>query len=201
MAYNQFTIRRLTQNFGLRVIEQPALFAAAPPAEISSLLRETLAANRGLALRSGSGKARSEMIIAPVVIEVYRQAQDRANLFSGVEFEVEPEQELSGICDFLFSLSPDSLIIEAPVVSVVEAKKEDILKGIPQCLAELVAAQRFNLSANRPVATLYGVVTTGEVWKFLRLRGTEAVIDSDEYFLNQAEAIVGILLWMLDNTE
>jgi len=201
MAYNQFTIRRLTQEFGLQVTAQPALFTDALPAQISALLRETLAVSTALALRSGSEKARSEMIIAPVVMEVYRQAQDRANLFSGVEFEVEPEHELSGICDFLFSLSPQSLIIEAPVVSIVEAKKEDILKGIPQCLAELVAAQRFNASANRPVRTLYGVVTTGEVWKFLRLRGTEAIIDSDEYFLNQVEAIVGIFLWMLNSTE
>ena len=201
MAYNQFTIRRLTQEFGLQVTAQPALFTDALPAQISALLCETLAVSTALALRSGSEKARSEMIIAPVVMEVYRQAQDRANLFSGVEFEVEPEHELSGICDFLFSLSPQSLIIEAPVVSIVEAKKEDILKGIPQCLAELVAAQRFNASANRPVRTLYGVVTTGEVWKFLRLRGTEAIIDSDEYFLNQVEAIVGIFLWMLNSTE
>ena len=200
MAYNQFTIRRLTQNFGLRVTGQPALFADAPPAEISALLRETLAVNTGLALRSGSEKARSELIIAPAVVEVYRQAQDTANLFSGVEFEVDAENELAGVCDFLFSLSPHSLIIEAPVVSIVEAKNEDILKGISQCLAELVAAPRFNLEADRTVRTLYGVVTTGEVWKFLRLRGTEAIIDNDEYFLNQIEQIVGILLWMLRNT-
>ena len=197
MAYNQFTIPRLTQRFGLSVIESPALCAEAPAAEVSDLLRDMLAAHTTLALRSGSEKARSEYIIAPILAEVYRQMQDSINLFSGVEFEVDLAQELVGVCDFLFCLSPMSLAIEAPVVSVVEAKKEDILRGIPQCLAEMVAAQCFNTQANRPIGTIFGVVTTGEIWKFMRLQGTSATVDSDEYFLIQTEKIVGILLWML----
>jgi hypothetical protein len=197
MAYNQFTIPRLTQRFGLSVTVQPALFVAAPPAELSDLLRQTLAANTRLALRSGSEKARSEYIIAPVLAEVYRQMQETVNLFSGVEFDVDPDQDLAGVCDFLFSLVPMSLAIEAPVISVVEAKKEDILRGIPQCLAELVAAQTFNANAHRKIDTLFGVVTTGEIWKFLRLQGTNAVVDGDEYFLIEIEKVVGIMLWML----
>ena len=90
--------------------------------------------------------------------------------------------------------------LRAPVVSIVEAKKEDIPKGIPQCLAELVAAQMFNAAAGGPIETLYGIITTGEVWRFLRLQGTNAVIDSDDYFLNQPEKIVGIILSMLNET-
>jgi hypothetical protein len=85
----------------------------------------------------------------------------------------------------------------APVISIVEAKKEDIPKGIPQCLAELVAAQIFNAAEGITIETLYGIVTTGTDWKFLRLRGTDATIDSDLYYLDNVEKIVGITLSML----
>jgi hypothetical protein len=199
MAYNQFTAVQLRSQFGLEVVEQANLFAAAPPAAISTRLRENLAADTRLALRSGSEKARSEYIIAPILAEVYRQTQDRANLFSGVEFDVDISRGLAGFCDFLFSLSPLTIEIAAPVVSIVEAKKENILRGIPQCFAELVAAQIFNERAGSPVSRLYGSVTTGEIWQFLRLEGSLATIDQTEYHFSNVEQIVGILVWMLQN--
>ena len=114
-----------------------------------------------------------------------------------MEFTVDEPRGLSGYCDFLFTLAPRTIEILAPVVSVVEAKKEDIPKGIPQCLAELIAAQIFNAAEERNIDTLYGIVTTGEVWKFLRLQGLNATVDTQDYFLNQPEKIVGILLSML----
>jgi len=43
-----------------------------------------------LALAIGTEKARSEMIIAPVLIEVRRQMQRKISLFSGVDFPVDP---------------------------------------------------------------------------------------------------------------
>ena len=197
MAYNKFTLPQLRKEYGLVDTTQSALFAAVPPVKISELLRLNLARQVDTALRSGSEKARSEYLIAPILLEAYEQARDYANLFSGVEFNVDKKRGLSGFCDFMFTLAPNKLTILAPIISVVEAKKEDIPKGIPQCLAELVAAQIFNEAEGRPIETLYGIVTTGTEWKFLRLQGTEAIIDTDDYFLNQPEKIVGIILSML----
>jgi hypothetical protein len=37
------------------------------------------------------------------------------------------------------------------------------------------------------------VVTTGEIWKFLRLSGELVQIDLAEYFLNDVNKILGIL--------
>jgi len=82
-------------------------------------------------------------------------------LFSGVEFNINEGQGLSGFCDFLLTLAPMVLEVRAPVVSIVEAKKENISAGIPQCFAELVVAQIFNDRAEKPIETLYGVVTSG----------------------------------------
>ena len=150
-----------------------------------------------LALLSGSEKARSEYLIAPVLAEVYRIAKDKTTLFSGVEFNINEGQGLSGFCDFLLTLAPMVLEVRAPVVSIVEAKKENISAGTPQCVAELVAAQIFNDRAEKPIETLYGVVTSGTDWQFLRLRDTEAIVDSDLYYLDNMEKIVGIILSML----
>ena len=176
---------------------QSALFADVPPAFISDFLREALRKQTDIALRSGSEKARSEYLIAPILLEVYEQARDRANLFSGIEFNVDKKRGLTGFCDFIFTLAPRTIDIQAPIISIVEAKKEDIPAGIPQCLAELIAAQIFNAAEERNIDTLYGIVTTGTDWKFLRLRGTEATVDDDLYFLDNVEKIVGIILSML----
>ena len=197
MAYNKFTMAQLRKEYQLVITGQSALFADVPPAVISDWLRQTLAKQTETAFRSGSEKARSEYLIAPILIEVYEQSRDRATLFSGVEFDVDRKRGLAGFCDFLFTLAPHTIEILAPIISVVEAKKEDIPNGIPQCLAELVAAQIFNAAEERNIDTLYGIVTTGTDWKFLRLRGTEATIDNDLYYLDNVEKIVGIALSML----
>jgi len=197
MTYNKFTMPQLEQQYQIVETEQDALFAHVPPATISDWLRITLGKQTDFALRSGSEKARSEYLIAPILLEIYEQAQEYASLFSGVEFNVDKKRGLADFCDFIFILAACKIRIQAPVISIVEAKKEDIPRGIPQCLAELVAAQIFNAKAEKPIETLYGVVTTGTEWKFLRLRGTDATIDSDIYFLADVEKIVGIVLSML----
>jgi len=188
---------QLRKEYHLVTKEQSALFADVPPAPVSDLLRQVLARQTDTALRSGSEKARSEYLIAPIMQEVHEQSRDYANLFSGVEFKVDESRGLAGFCDFLFTLAPRTIELLAPVVSVVEAKKEDINAGIPQCLAELIAAQIFNAEEGRTMETLYGIVTTGTDWKFLQMQGTAVTVDADIYFLAEVEKIVGIVLFML----
>ena len=77
---------------------------------------------------------------------------------------------------------------------LVEAKNENIIAGIPQCLAEMIAAQRFNsMNGIRPVDAVYGIVTTGSIWRFLRLEETAATVDSTEYAIQSPGKIFAIL--------
>jgi hypothetical protein len=197
MAYNDFTLEALKRQFDLRTHEGSDLFGQVTPVPISDLLRETLQEGVPLALDISTEKARSELIIAPVLMEARRQFGGRVSLFSGVEFNVDLEQGLRGVCDFLLSLSPEQLAIEAPVVAVVEAKNENIKQGIVQCTAELVASQRFNRERDNPVQSVFGAVTTGSIWKFLRLVDSVISVDQSEYHISQVERIVAILLSML----
>jgi hypothetical protein len=197
MAYNDFTLDILIAQFSLQVQEESNYFTLFAPLPISDLLRQILQENVPLALDISTEKARSEFIIAPVLSEVRRQLDHRISLFSGVEFNVNPEQGLRGVCDFLLSLSPLQLTIQAPVVMVVEAKNENVKQGISQCIAEMLAAQQFNHERHNAIETVSGVVTTGSAWKFLRLTGTSVMVDTTEYHISQVERIVGILVAML----
>jgi hypothetical protein len=197
MAYNEFTLDGMIRLFGLRVVSQPEAFVEAASVTLSWLLRETLAESVPLALEVSTEKARSEFIIAPVLAEVRRQLGGQISLFSGIDFTVDAEAGLRGVCDFLFSLSPLQLSVQAPVVAVVEAKNENIKAGIGQCVAEMLAAQRFNASRAAALPAIYGVVTTGSNWKFLRLTDTTVTVDQAEYTITQPEQIVGLLVAML----
>jgi len=150
-----------------------------------------------LALEVSTEKARSEFIIAPMLAEVRRQLGGQISLFSGIDFTVDSEAGLRGVCDFLFSLSPLQLSVQAPVVAVVEAKNENIKAGIGECVAEMLAAQRFNAARAAALPAIYGVVTTGSNWKFLRLTDTTVTVDQAEYTIAQPEQIVGLLVAMI----
>ncbi len=196
MAYNQFTLDDVKQKLGLSLREVEGLFADVPPAAPSAWLEETLREGASVALAVSTEKARSEWIIAPILLEVRRQRRGELSLFSGTEFNVDESRGLVGFCDWLVARSPEQLAIEAPVVALVEAKNENFRLGVPQCLAEMYAARLFNERRGHPRPVVHGVVTTGNVWRFLRLRGDVAEVDRSEYYLREVDRILGVLLAM-----
>lgn len=205
MSYSEFTLPSLIHRFGLEVDDASDLFADVPVAELRPSFKTELRELIPLALAVSSEKARSELIIAPVLLEVWRMTGRRVSFFSGVTFDVDRAQGLEGLCDYIFSCSPRQLYIEAPVVMLVEAKNEDMKRGYGQCLAEMVAAQRFNIDSSiqkqkigQCEHTVYGAVTTGERWKFLELSGTHARIDIVDYYIEHVDKIIGILVSLLN---
>jgi len=172
-------------------------FAAVTPVEVSDFLTGMLAENVPLAVAISTEKARSEFIIAPVLLEARRKTQPRVSLFSGVEFNVDPSRGLTGTCDFLIGLSPDQLTIEVPVIAVVEAKNESIKGGLGQCMAEMVGVREFNKQRGRELPRVYGVVTTGSAWKFLSLENDVVKVDPREYPISELGRVVGILVSMM----
>ncbi|NJP11577.1 MAG: hypothetical protein HC866_20670 [Leptolyngbyaceae cyanobacterium RU_5_1] len=194
MAYSDFTLAKAKTTLGLTLDETRNLFRAIPGVPPSNLLEEVLEENLALATAINSEKARSEFLIAPVLSEVRRKLAYRISLFSGTEFNVDLAQGLIGFCDFILSASQEQFFISAPVVIVVEAKNENIIAGLGQCVATMVAAQTFNQRAGNEIETIYGVVTSGTGWKFLTLKQTTVFIDLTEYYINQVDKILAILL-------
>jgi hypothetical protein len=129
---------------------------------------------------------------------VRRLLGDGIQLFSGEEFNVDKDRGLNGFCDFLFSRSTISYVIQAPILMLVEAKKGELDVGLGQCIAEMFAAQIFNQNKDRVIPIIYGCVTSGKLWQFLKLEGKDVTIDVNEYSVTPVERILGILKWMMD---
>jgi hypothetical protein len=201
MPYSKFTLSRAVEDFELTVCEESNLFSTVQPVTPTPLLKELLTENVPWAVAVGSEKARSEGIINPVLLEVKRQLGGQVGVFSGEEFNVDIAADLNGFCDFLVSRTSEQLYIKAPVLMLVEAKKEDLKPALGQCLAEMVAAQRFNASKGQVVETIYGVVTSGTVWRFLQLTGKVVSIDLTDYPLLPVDNVLGVIVWMLRSTE
>lgn len=201
MSYSDFSLSSVKKAFQLNLIEKVDLFAECAELQPSLLLSETLKENLSLALASNTEKSRSEMLIAPILIDLRRQYSNHIGIFSGINFTVDQSQGLNGNCDFLISYSDDLLLITAPIITLVEAKKEDLNGALGQCIAEMIAAQYFNRQEETEIKEIYGVVTSGTIWKFLKLSDRNVRIDLTEYYLDNLPKILGILAQSIPSNE
>jgi len=198
MPYSNFSLKDVKKQLGVSLIENNNLFPDVQEIEISQLLQDVLAENIPLARAINTEKARSELIIANILVEVRKIFKHKISLFSGIEFNVDKENNLNGFCDFLISYSPEQLMLNAPIIAIVEAKNENIIGGLGQCIAEMVAADIFNQNENNKIEKVYGVVTTGTAWKFLKLSGNKAFIDLDEYYIDMPGKVISVLSKMVE---
>ncbi|MBI1914644.1 MAG: hypothetical protein HYS12_07885 [Planctomycetes bacterium] len=194
MSFRDFTLPKVQQDFGLTTDTSQQLFTRVAPVPLSETLRRYLDDFQPLGMSIPTEKGRSELLVAPLLAEVWRRSEHRISLYSGVELNVDEAAGLNGVCDFLLGQSPQLYYVEAPIVAIDEAKKDSIPEGLGQCASEMVAVQRFNQKANKPHDPVYGCVTTGTLWRFLRLGGKRLDIDLDEYQIVQADRILGVLL-------
>lgn len=197
MPYSQFTtITQVKEAFNLTTVEGIRFLPEIEPIQPSTILKTLLETNIPWAVATSTEKSRSEAIINPVLLEVRRILNQEISVFSGEEFNIDAALGLSGVCDFLISRSPEQLEVEAPAIVIVEAKKADLKTGIGQCIAEMVAAQKFNQNKGIPAKAIYGSVSSGTQWRFLKLEDTTVTIDLNDYPLPPVEPLLGFLVWM-----
>jgi hypothetical protein len=185
MPYSSFTIEEVESKFNLN-LQTGHFLPKIDPISPSLMLEQFLNTTLPLARETGSEKARSEFIISPILVEVRTLLNNSISLFSGEDFTVDRELGLNGICDFLISRSPIQFKINAPVIALVvgaacpqDIAKKGVLKdGWGQCIAEMVAAQRFNQLRQHSIEFIYGVITSATRWQFIEMRGSNITITS-----------------------
>jgi hypothetical protein len=195
MSYSDFDLKKVRSAFNLDIIESENLFSNVEDVEVSAFLSEILKQNVPLALAIGTEKASSELIIINIFLELRKQLN--ISFFSGIDFNVDKDKGLNGYCDFILSKSPEQFFLDVPIIAVVEAKNERITSGLGQCIAEMVAARLYNEREGRTISSIYGAVTTGHAWKFLKLRDQTVYIDIEDYYINRPKIILGILTYMI----
>jgi hypothetical protein len=187
MAYADFTLETVDKILGIAA--QPAdLFPGLTPLDVPAWLRDVLA--KGLDMSLLSEKARSEFIVAPILLASRELSHNAIAIYSGQRLDVDPDHGLVGECDFILAATPPVPLLRAPLATIVEAKKNDIEAGLGQCVAQMVGARLFNEKAGKFSAHVFGCVTTGEAWQFLRLETAAVSIDRARYYIDN----VGIIL-------
>ena len=197
MAYSNFTLESVMLTFQLEKIDTTGIFSDVETVTPSAYLTTGLEKKATLATAIGTEKARSELIVADILVELREHCEKRISFFSGIDFNVDVESGLTGVCDFLVSLSPNQFYLEAPIVILVEAKNLDLKLGLGQCIAEMIAAQRFNAEQGNDIPIVYGASTTGVEWLFLKLQGKCLQLDMSTYTIERCDRILGILSSMV----
>ena len=195
-SYSAFTIDELL-DLGLFIEEENFLYKEnILDIQPSDFLIEAL--ERGKRRKLKSEKAKSEHIITPILTEVEEINKGKFATFSGYRFNVDKSLGLVGYCDFILTKEAKSPIIQAPVFCLVEAKNDNLEVGLAQCIAEMYAAQLFNLKKNKPQKVIYGATTFGFEWKFLQLIDTKVNIDNEIYYINELPKLLGVLNYIVN---
>ena len=197
MAFQNFSFPQVEQALGLTLADAD-LFSQIQPIAIRPDFFAQVIDGANLASAINTEKARSEFVIAPVLFELRRLHSGHLGLFSGVELDADAARGLNGICDFLITRSPRQHVVSAPLITIIEAKNDNLRSGLGQCIASMVAAQILNHAAAAGVGTVYGAVTTGSAWKFLRLWSSEVTLDLTEHHIESLGKIMAILGHMVE---
>ena len=197
MSYKHFTLEKIVYDFNIELLNE-TLFESIKPIKMSEHYAHTLAKGLKIALPTGSEKVRNELIVMPILLEVQDINNENFTIHSGVRFNVDRKKGLVGECDFILSLSKIQAFVETPIFSIVEAKKQNIEMGLGQCAAQMLAAQILNQQHDKEITTIFGCVTTGNVWRFLKLQDTRLILDTDEYFIDDVDEILGVFQAIID---
>ena len=195
-SYEQYKTSDIEDSFRLTITSSKGCVVTEniQPFSLSEIFKDELGQKAKLALAIDTEKARSELIVSPILFHLRQVTHEQISFFSGIAFNVDAERGLKGRCDFLISLNTEQLILRAPLIAIVEAKNDNINSGIGQCIAEMYASQIFNQQKGLHFTTIYGIVTTGAIWKFLKLSGNSVCVEAEEIYLESVELIFGILL-------
>ena len=195
MAYSDFTLVDLKKKFGItNRVEN--LFTNIESIVVSKDLEEDLELARSLPVRSE--KAKSELIIMPILIDLMKKNEKFFTIYSGDYLNADKEKGLAGECDFILSKNVGSFEINTPIFTIVEAKKNDVEIGIPQCAAQMLGAKYYNKDSGQNIEKIYGCVTTADDWIFLRLEGNKLTIDNRKYYLGEVGEVLGVFQLIID---
>jgi hypothetical protein len=199
MAYNKFNYKTVGEKLGLEIEYNDQPFQHCTPVSPRPMILELLTPNDNFPLMSEI--SRREWLVSNVFRELIYQTGGAVSVYSGEQFDVEPSLGLNDEADYLITKGKAKIPLKGTIIAVAQAKPDNLLTGLGQCIAEMYAAKLFNERSGTPTARTFGVVTTGLQWGFLVLEGTNVSFDPREYNISDVDEILGILIYMTQNTD
>ena len=188
-SFSQVSIKDLETMFGVNIVKG-SFVPSNSSVLVPSWLQHIIDTRRASLATMRSEKSISEALIAPILMAVEDNHKDKITLFSGEPLVTD---ELSGICDFIITKDTTAFDPKGGYFILVESKKQDLFSGIPQCVAEMYAAQILNGNDD----TVYGCVSIGIEWLFIKLEGKIATIDSTIFTIIEVDKILGVFGWLV----
>ena len=142
-----------------------------------------------------SEASRCENVIYPVLRDVFKNYVEWFALWS--HELISYDEDLTGTPDYLISTKSGlgKTVPGTPIIIVVEAKRNDFVKGWGQCLAELVAVQKINDDDKKPI---YGIVTDGEFWQFGKLVENQFTRNETALTISELKKVFGAIGYLMD---
>ncbi len=189
MAFSYYkSIGQVQREFGVKFQEENFISAqdVEPP---ESFLKEYEFNRKNIDVYT-SEASRADLVITPILREVYKCYHKQYSFW--IQKSIVYNDRLNGTPDYIIATRSalGKTVLEFPLVLVVEAKKNDFEQGWGQCLAELIAAQKLNNTAEQVV---YGIVTDGELWKFGKLKEDTFTSNIDGYTVGDLARLFGAL--------
>ncbi len=194
MAYSKFTLDLIEQRFGIQNHVEK-LFENIQKVEPSEWLKNSLQIAQELPVKSE--KAKSETIVFPILVELRNRNNKFFTIHSGDTLNADENQGLEGECDFILAKDSGTFNINLPIFQLLEAKKNDTEIGVPQCAAQMIGVKVFNQNKGIKLDKIYGCVTTGKEWLFMRLED-KIYIDKKTYYLDNIEELLGVFQQIID---
>jgi hypothetical protein len=171
MAFTSYTcIDDVIKKHKVRCIPGQAVIPASDAPPFEQHFRDDLAFNLSEFPLDRSETGAGEVLMFPILREVWKSYRPVLSLFSHESLEF--DSDLTGVPDYFVCKRSEfgPFYPTPPYLLVVEAKLADFAKAWGQCLAAMLAAQKLNAAADRPV---YGIATNGKSWEFGVLLGNE----------------------------
>jgi hypothetical protein len=194
MAYSEYSLAQLDTKFGIKNRQQ-RLFKTVVEIEPSEKLKDAMSLLEELPTRSE--KAKSKLIVMPILLELRAINNKFFTIYSGENLNADDENGLKGECDFILAKDIHTFDLNYPIIQIVEAKKNDLEIGVPQCAAQLLGTRIFNEKKGIYLDKIYGCVTTGDDWLFMVLE-KEIIIDTRKYSLVKIGEILGVFQEIMD---
>lgn len=195
MAYSKFTFLRVREELEIADKYQ-LLFPEILALEPSEWLQTTFKMGKNVAFFSE--KSRSEAIVFPILVELQNKNEGIFSIYSGADLEADSGKELSGECDFILGYGEQKYDLDVPIFCMIEAKDQDLKKALPQCIAQMEGARIFNQKHGKSIDIIWGCVTTGAEWLFLKLEQKTVYIDTERYYLKNVGELLGIFQFIIN---
>ena len=188
MGYSNYEqIKTVAKKFKFEV-RITSLFPKIDIVQPSACLVESLRRSSVMVLTNE--KTKLERVVSPILLEIAQAYTENFSFFSGELLDVNEADDLVDECDFFFTLQPPRPYVDAPIVAMIKSKDEDLEWGVAQCAAQMYAAKLYNETEGKVMPTIFGCVTDGTEWQFVKLEND--VFHLDNRVITDLPSILGV---------